>query len=60
MLPHARRAKHVAACWVPVHIRNTIMVRSIHMLQVRSEIFLALRLLSFEIQIPEVEIEALL
>lgn len=36
------------------------MVRSIHMLQVRSEIFLALRLLSFEIQIPEVEIEALL
>lgn len=60
MLPHASTCRDISASWVPINVSHTVVVGSIHELQVGGQIFIALGLLSFKIKIPKVEIETLL
>ncbi len=60
VLPYTCTAEHITTCRIPVNISDTVMVGCIHVLQVGGQVFLAFGLLAFEIEIPKVEVEALL
>ena len=60
MFPDTGTRDAVAARRVPVHVRDSVMVSRVHELQVGGEIFVALGLLALEVEVPEVEVEALL
>lgn len=63
MSPDTSTADDVAAGRVPVNIRNAVVFRSLHQLNIGVQFLLALldlRLLAFKVQIPEIEIKVLL
>ena len=60
MFPNASARYAVAARRVPIHVRDAVVVPLVHELQVGREILVALGLLAFEVEVPEVEVEALL
>lgn len=60
MFPHASTGSDVAACWVPFNVGDTVMVGSGHELEVSGEILFSLNSIPFIVEIPEIEIEALL
>lgn len=60
MFPDAGARHHVAARRVPVHVRDAVVVARVHELEVGGEILVAFGLLAFEIEVPKVEVEALL
>lgn len=60
MFPDTGTAEDVAACGIPFHVCDAVVVCCVHVLQVGGEIFVAFRLLAFEIEVPEVEVETLL
>ena len=60
VLPYTGARYHVATRRVPIHVRDSVVVARVHELEVRGEVLVAFRLLSLEIEIPKVEVEALL
>lgn len=60
MLPDTGTACYISTCWIPLNLRDAIMVGSIHMLQICREVFLRFRLFTFVVEIPKIKIGALL
>ena len=60
MFPDTGTAEDVATCGIPFYVCDAVVVCCVHVLQVGGEIFVAFRLLAFEIEVPEVEVETLL
>ena len=60
MLPHTSTTSHKPPRRIPLDIRNAIMVRRPHNLQIRRQIPLLLIPLTFKIEVPELQIKRLL
>lgn len=60
MLPDTGTGGDEATSGVPVNISDAVVVRSVHKLQVGSEIFVTFRLLTLEVQVEELHLETLL
>lgn len=58
MSPDTGTGDDVATCGVPLDICDTVVLNGLHQLQVGSEILLSLNLLTLEVHVPEVKIEA--
>jgi hypothetical protein len=56
--PNTGAADDVATSGVPVNIRDTVVLGGLHKLKVGGEILLGIGLLTLEVHIPEVHIEA--
>lgn len=56
--PHASTGDHVTASRVPRNVGHTVVLNGLHQLNVGSEILLGLNLLTLEVHIPEVQVEA--
>ena len=60
MLPDTCASSNESAGRVPVNVSDTVVVGSVHELQVRGEILVTLWLLALEIHVKELHVEALL
>ena len=60
MLPNTRACCNESAGGVPVDVGYTIVVSSVHELQVGGEVLITLWLLAFEVHIKELHVETLL
>lgn len=58
MSPHTGAANNVTTSGVPVNIGDTVVLYSLHQLEVGCEILLSLDLLALEVEIPEVHVKA--
>jgi hypothetical protein len=57
MSPHARAGGYVAASRIPVNVRDTIVLGIVHQHQISGEVALALGLVAFVVEVPELEVE---
>ena len=60
MLPDTCACCNESASGVPVNVGYTVVISSIHELEVGGQIFITLRLLTLEIHVKELHVEALL
>ncbi len=60
MLPDTGTGGNESTSWVPVNISDTVVISRIHKLQVRSQVLVALWLLTLEIHVKELHFKALL
>lgn len=58
MSPHTSTGDNVTTGGIPVDVRDTVVLDRLHQLKVGSQILLTLGLLTLEIHIPEINVEA--
>ena len=60
MLPDTCACSNESSGWVPVDVSYTVVISSIHELQVGGQILVTLRLLALEIHVEKLHVETLL
>lgn len=60
MFPHACTSSDESSGRIPINISNAIVISSIHQLQISGQVLVALWLLTLEVQVEELHVEALL